>query len=87
MHDGAHAAARLELRRALAAASPHVANAASTLEAPARAYARTQREAGVRIEEVLRDVKHMLVEETGINEPILKPKVIGWTVAGYYAGT
>jgi hypothetical protein len=88
MPDGpTAAAARQEFRRALAAASPHVGNPASSLEAPARAYARAQREAGLRIEAVLQEAKYMLVEETGINEPVLKPRVIGWIVAGYFAGT
>lgn len=60
---------------------------ATHLETPVRAFARSQREAGVDIVALLADLKQMLRDATGNNEPVLKPRVIGWGVAGYYAGT
>ncbi|HET7187479.1 MAG TPA: hypothetical protein VFI52_04965 [Gemmatimonadaceae bacterium] len=52
-----------------------------------RAFARAQREAGVEIVALLSELKQMLRDTTGNDEPVLKPRVIGWGVAGYYAGT
>lgn len=57
------------------------------LEAPVRAFARAQREAGVGIVATLSAVKDLVREGTGPNEAVLTPRVVGWAVAGYYAGT
>jgi hypothetical protein len=57
------------------------------LENLVRAHARAWREAGKSIERVLIDVKALVREHTGQDEPIFTPKVVGWTVAGYFAGT
>jgi hypothetical protein len=60
---------------------------APELETLVRSYARAWREAGKDIEHVLIDVKALVREHTGTDEPIFTPKVVGWTVAGYFAGT
>lgn len=60
---------------------------ATPLESPVRAFARSQREAGVEIVALLAELKQMLRDTLGADEPVLKPRVIGWGVAGYYAGT
>jgi hypothetical protein len=57
------------------------------LEEQVRAYARAQREAGLLIEQVLIEVKGLVRDATGEHEPVFTPKVVGWTVAGYYHGT
>jgi hypothetical protein len=57
------------------------------LEKAARTHAHARREAGTNIEHVLIDVKALVREHTGRDEPIFTPKVVGWTVAGYFAGT
>jgi hypothetical protein len=79
------------LRAQLVAAlqKAHAARSGPTpeLEMLARAHARAWREAGTSIEHVLIDVKALVREHTGRDEPIFTPKVVGWTVAGYFAGT
>jgi hypothetical protein len=57
------------------------------LEPLVRAYARAQREAGAVIGAVLVDVKALVRDNTGRDEPIFTPKVVGWTVAGFFEGT
>ena len=79
--------ARAVLLTALAAVHRSGRVDATPLETPVRAFARAQREAGVDIVALLADLKQMLLDTTGNNEPVLKPRVIGWGVAGYYAGT
>jgi len=56
------------------------------LEAPVRAYARAQREASVPIERVLVEVKALVSEHMLIDTPVFIPRVVGWTVAGYFDG-
>lgn len=59
----------------------------TALEADVRAFARSERERGADIARVLVDVKEMLREAVGDFELVFRPKVIGWTVAGFFAGT
>ena len=87
MPETASAAARTALLNAMATIPETGRYDPASLEQPVRAYARAQREAGIGIVALLTDVKRMLKERTGRNEPVLTPRVIGWTVAGYYAGT
>jgi hypothetical protein len=87
MPDAASAAARTALLNAMATIPETGRFDPTSLEAPVRAYARAQREGGVGIVAFLTDVKAMMKERTGRNEPVLTPRVIGWAVAGYYAGT
>lgn len=58
-----------------------------TMEATVRAYARAQREAGADIGRVLVEVKALVRANTGSDEPIFTPRIIGWTVAGFFHGT
>lgn len=57
------------------------------LEGRVRAYARAQREAGLLVEQVLIEVKALVRAEAGADELVFTPKVVGWTVAGYFEGT
>lgn len=79
--------ARAVLLAAMAAVHRNGRVDATPLETPVRAFARAQREAGVEIVALLSELKQMLRDNTGNDEPVLKPRVIGWGVAGYYAGT
>jgi len=56
------------------------------LEAQVRAYALAQREASVPIERVLVDVKALVSERMAADTPVFIPRVVGWTVAGYFDG-
>lgn len=57
------------------------------MEATVRAYARAQREAGADIGRVLVEVKALVRANTGSDEPIFTPRIIGWTVASFFHGT
>jgi hypothetical protein len=57
------------------------------LEAVVRAYAATRRAAGDPVERILIDVKALLGAHVGGDVDIFKHRVVGWTVAGYFAGT
>jgi hypothetical protein len=57
------------------------------VEPTVRAYGRAMREAGTPIGRALVEVKDLLRAHTGYDEPLFTPKVIGWAVAGYFAGT
>lgn len=61
--------------------------ATPALEMAVRAYARALREDGVAIGRALIEVKDLVRAHTGYDEPIITPKVVGWAVAGYFAGT
>jgi hypothetical protein len=52
-----------------------------------RTYAKSQREAGVSVALVLIEVKALLRDHAGRDSAAFTPKLVGWTVAGYYAGT
>ena len=58
-----------------------------SLEIAARAHARAQREAGLPVEKLIIAMKEDIRRETGEQEFLFIPRVIGWTVAGYFAGT
>lgn len=58
----------------------------SDLEQVVRAFASAEHDAGRLVEEMLLDVKAIVRETTGRDEPLFMPKVIGWSVAGYFAG-
>lgn len=69
--------------------SAHAAGRGATpsVEVAVRAYARALREAGVAVGTALVEVKSLVREHTGLDEPIFVPKVVGWAVAGYFDGT
>ena len=79
------------LRRALVAAisAARLSRRAdpTTIDLAARAYARAKREAGAPVTEVLVEVKALLVEHAGADAGVFTPKVVGSTVAGYFAGS
>lgn len=80
-------AARAELADALSEA--HLANRGvpAGMEDLVRTHARMSREAGMLIEDVIRDVKALIREHAGMDELIFTPKIVGWTVAGYFKGS
>ena len=57
------------------------------LESLVRLYAQAHRDAGSNIGAVLIEVKALARDHSGIDAPIFTPKVVGWTVAGFFAGT
>lgn len=54
------------------------------LEAHVRAYAHAHRIAGTPIEHVLVEMKALASEHTLDDAPIFIPRIVGWTVAGYF---
>lgn len=81
------AAQRAAYVESLEAAHAARRGATPAVEAAVRAYARTLREAGVAVGAALVEVKSLVRAHTGLDEPIFMPKVVGWTVAGYFDGT
>ncbi len=79
----------LSARLAVALADAHRARLGlpSDLEALVRLYAHAHREAGSNIGAVLIEVKALVRDFSDIDAPVVMPKVVGWTVAGYFAGT
>lgn len=61
--------------------------ATPAVETAVRHHARMMREAGVSIARTLIEMKDLVRAHTGSDEPIFTPKVVGWAVAGYFAGT
>jgi hypothetical protein len=80
----AQRAAFVEALRSACAARRGVTD---SMEPAARAYARAMREAGVTIGAALVDVKDLVRAHAGHDEPIFTPKVVGWVIAGFFAGT
>jgi hypothetical protein len=57
------------------------------LQLVVRAYGRARREAGESIGRVLIDVKRLVREHAFTDEAVFIPKIVGWTVAGFFEGT
>lgn len=57
------------------------------LEAEVRAYANAQHAAGTRIEQLLVEVKAIVAEVVREDAAVFTPRVVGWTVAGFYNRT
>jgi hypothetical protein len=51
-----------------------------------RAYGRSRREAGESIGHVLIEVKRLVREHAAADEAVFTPKIVGWTVAGFFEG-
>lgn len=81
------AATRADFIEALRAAYAARRGVTSQVEVAVRAYARAMREAGENVGQVLVHVKDLVRAHTGYDEPIFTPKVVGWTVAGFFEGT
>ena len=56
----------------------------ANMEVVVRAYARAQREAGVPIGCMVVEVKDLVRVHTGQDDAIFTPRVVGWTVAGFF---
>jgi len=56
------------------------------VEIAVRAFARAMREADMAIGTALVEMKTLVHAHTGHDEPIFTPKVVGWAIAGYFAG-
>jgi hypothetical protein len=86
MPDDGPTAARARLLTALTAARDARRGVPKTLEAEIRTFARASRDAGLSISELLIEVKEIVRAQMGADEPLFTPKVVGWAVAGYFAG-
>jgi hypothetical protein len=80
------ASAHERLAEALRAAHVAGRGVPSELEAVVRGYAAARRASGDQIERILVDVKALLRDHVGGDVDIFKHRVVGWTVAGYFAG-
>lgn len=78
---------RLRFLSALAVAHSAGRGNPRPIEESVRAYARSQRENGVGITSLLIEVKRLIQEQAGKDAPVFTPRVVGWAVAGFYAGT
>jgi hypothetical protein len=87
MSDDASTAARARLLAALSAARDARRGVPETLERDVKTFAQLSREHGRSIAELLIDVKELVRAHVGVDEPLFTPKVVGWAVAGYFAGT
>jgi hypothetical protein len=57
------------------------------LEETVRAFARGKRLSGRSVGETLIEVKALVTAHTGLDELVYMPKVVGWTVAGFFEGS
>ena len=87
MSDVVPSAARARLLTALNAARDAGRGVPATLEQEVRTFAQLSREHGLSISELLIEVKELVRAHVGVDEPLFTPKVVGWAVAGYFAGT
>jgi hypothetical protein len=78
---------RTALIQAIRDASQAGSGIPASLESATRDHARAQREAGMPVEKLIIDMKDAIRREAGEMEFLFIPRVIGWTVAGYFAGT
>jgi hypothetical protein len=79
--------ATAQLVEALRAAREARRGLPAELQAVVRAYGRARREAGDSIGRVLIDVKRLVREHASTDEAVFTPKIVGWTVAGFFEGT
>lgn len=79
--------ARTALALALRDASQARLGVSPAIEPLTRAYARSLRDDGVAVERAVVEIKAMVRSETGGDEAVYLGKVVGWAIAGYYAGT
>ena len=57
------------------------------LEETVRAFARGRRLTGRTVGETLVEVKALVSAHAGRDELVFMPKVVGWTVAGFFGGS
>lgn len=80
-------ALRLRFAEALRSACFAKRVPSAALEEITRSHARARRLAGDDIASALVDVKTLVQDCTEKDEPIFTPKVVGWTVAGFFHGS
>jgi hypothetical protein len=85
--DASTAALRESFSRALRDAYRAGRGVPPAMEQEVRAYARALRTEGVMVEKMIIDVKGIVRAETGHHELVFIPPIVGWAVAGYFAGT
>jgi hypothetical protein len=84
--DASTATLREVFTRALREAYLSGRGAPATMEPSVRAYARALRLDGIAVEKMIIDVKGIVRGETGHHELVFIPPIVGWAVAGYFAG-
>jgi hypothetical protein len=57
------------------------------METLVRAHARAQRTSGANVGRMLVELKELVRANTGDDEPLFTPRVVGWAVAGFFEGT
>jgi len=75
------------LAEALTAARAARRGVPPSLEAVVRAHASHRRKAGLEIGQLLVEVKALVRDIMSSDELVFMPKVVGWTVAGYFGGS
>lgn len=75
---------RQSLADALRAAEPATLHG---IQPAIAAFARDGRQSGMLVTDVLREIKELIRDHAGRNADVFLPRVVGWTVAAYYAGT
>ena len=77
----------VQLAEALRLASEARRGLPAALEETVRAFARARRLGGRTVGETLVEVKALVTSNAGRDELVFMPKVVGWTVAGYFEGS
>ena len=80
-------AATSRVTQALAQAHRARSGLPAEMQALVRAYAHAHRVAGSDFSAVLVEVKSLVQDHSGSDEIVFMTKIVGWTVAGYFAGT
>ena len=76
-----------QLAEALRAAHAAGLGVPPDLQPVVRDFAKAWRVAGGEIGALLVEAKRLVREYTGTHEPVFTPKIVGWTIAGYFDGT
>lgn len=87
MEGSAPAPERAQLLAQLAKAAATRLGVPPSLEQHVRDYAHAARVAGVPVQRMLVEVKEAVRAMTGDQDIVFLPRVVGWAVAGYFAGS
>lgn len=77
---------REDLIQALQVAGAARRGVPTELQPIARAFAKAERLRGESVARVLITVKELIDTHVGPDALVFRPKVVGWTIAGYYDG-
>lgn len=77
---------RAQLHAQLAKAAATRLGVPPSLEQHVRDYARAARLSGMPVQRMLVDVKDAVRALTGDQDSVFMPRVVGWAVAGFFAG-